>query len=162
MATQPRVVGAPCLLAFVACVLGRFVRAHELVGHGVEGASEKAHLVRAAVRRTQPPFSANVVAQAAALESLRHRDRLRERVLRNDAERRQLSDGLTQRGITHAASQTNFVLMRTEEDPAEVVDGLLREGVIVRQLGPDVRVTVGTTDENTLFLKALDGLGVGA
>lgn len=116
----------------------------------------------AAVRRTQPPFSANVVAQAAALESLRHRDRLRDRVRRNDAERRQLSDGLSQRGITHAVSQTNFVLMRTEEDPAEVVDNLLREGVIVRRLGSDIRVTVGTADENTRFLKALDGLGSGA
>jgi histidinol-phosphate aminotransferase len=114
----------------------------------------------AALRRTQAPFSANVLAQVAALEAIRHEDRIGERVVENETGRRQLSDGLDERGIEHAPSQANFVALWTRDDPAEVAARLLSLGVIVRRLGPLLRVSVGTEAENGRFLDALDEIGV--
>jgi histidinol-phosphate/aromatic aminotransferase/cobyric acid decarboxylase-like protein len=46
------------------------------------------------------------------------------------------------------------------DESAEVADRLLKEGVIVRPMGPIIRVTVGTEGENRRFLRALDAVGV--
>ena len=95
----------------------------------------------------------------AALESLAHDEQLTERVDANTAGRLQLEDGLTERGIEYAPSQANFVAMMADES-ADAADRLLKEGVIVRPMGPIIRVTVGTEDENRRFLRALDAVGV--
>ncbi len=111
------------------------------------------------LRKTQPPFSANTLAQAAALEALRHDEQVKERREANTAGRNQIEAGLAERGIDYASSQANFIAMRVDGDPKEVSDRLLREGVIVRPMGSLIRVTVGTEDENARFLKALDDIG---
>ncbi|MCH8900547.1 MAG: histidinol-phosphate transaminase [Acidobacteria bacterium] len=113
----------------------------------------------AKLKTTQPPFSASSIAQVAALESLAHDEQLTERVDANTAGRLQLEDGLTERGIEYAPSQANFVAMMADES-ADAADRLLKEGVIVRPMGPIIRVTVGTEDENRRFLRALDAVGV--
>ncbi|MCH8990927.1 MAG: histidinol-phosphate transaminase [Acidobacteria bacterium] len=113
----------------------------------------------AKLKTTQPPFSASSIAQVAALESLAHDEQLTERVDANTAGRLQLENGLTERGIEYAPSQANFVAMMADES-AEAADRLLKEGVIVRPMGPIIRVTVGTEDENRRFLRALDAVGV--
>ncbi|GMQ86754.1 MAG: histidinol-phosphate transaminase [Acidimicrobiia bacterium] len=115
----------------------------------------------AKLKTTQPPFSTNSVAQVAALESLAHDGHLAERVDSNTAGRLQLEHGLTERGIEHAPSQTNFVAMATDES-AELAHRLLEQGVIVRPMGPIIRVTVGTEEENRRFLRALDAVGFGS
>ena len=113
----------------------------------------------AGLRRTQPPFSASSVAQVAALEALAHDDQVKARVEANTAGRIQLEEGLAERGIDYAASQANFIGVRLADDPKEVADRLIEEGVIVRPLGSIMRVTVGTEEENRRFLKALDDIG---
>lgn len=113
----------------------------------------------AKLKTTQPPFSASSIAQVAALESLAHDEQLTERVDANTAGRLQLENGLTERGIEYAPSQANFVAMMADES-ADAADRLLKEGVIVRPMGPIIRVTVGTEDENRRFLRALDAVGV--
>jgi len=112
------------------------------------------------LRTTQPPFSANTIAQAAALESLAHDDRMAEHADANTAGRAQLESGLDDRGIAYAPSQANFIAMKVSDDPKELSDRLLREGVIVRPMGSIIRVTVGTEDENRQFLEALDEVSV--
>jgi len=114
----------------------------------------------ASLRRTQPPFSANTIAQIAALESLAHDDRLAEHAEANTAGRVLLESGLAERGIEYAPSQANFIAMRVADDSKEFADLLLKEGVIVRPMGSIIRVTVGTDDDNRRFLKALDDVGV--
>lgn len=108
------------------------------------------------LRRGQVPFSVNSIAQAAALAALNCRDELRQRVIDNAAAREQLEKGLADLGIEFVSSQTNFVLIRSIADPAGVVGSLLRQGIIVRALGPHLRVTIGTPAENGRFLTALD------
>jgi histidinol-phosphate aminotransferase len=55
----------------------------------------------------------------------------------------------------------NFVFVEVGDDARPVFDALLREGVIVRPLAPfgapgAIRVTVGTPEENELFVAALE------
>jgi histidinol-phosphate aminotransferase len=61
----------------------------------------------------------------------------------------------------------NFVYVETGEDSRAVFDRLLREGAIVRPLGPfgadnAMRVTVGTREENEFFGSALERVLQGA
>jgi len=64
-------------------------------------------------------------------------------------------------GAKSYASQTNFVLFQVE-DAVRVFEGLLAEGVLIRNVSnprslPNaLRVTVGTTQENERFVKALE------
>ncbi len=108
------------------------------------------------LRRAQVPFSVNSVAQAAALAALDATESLRDRVATNAAARSSLEEGLAQRGIDYTPSQANFVLLRPDGNAAELADRLLHRGVIVRPMGPFIRVTVGTAAENDQLLAALD------
>ncbi len=108
------------------------------------------------LRRAQVPFSVNSVAQAGAQAALACSDRLQERVSANAAARSHLEAGLGERGLDYIPSQTNFVLYRPEGDVGALHDSLLHQGVIVRPMGPFLRITVGTQEENDRLLAALD------
>jgi histidinol-phosphate aminotransferase len=110
------------------------------------------------VRRTQAPFSVTSVGQAAAREALRHPDRVAARVIANDLGRSFLLDGLSERGLSPGESEANFVYFEPVSDAATMGQRLLERGVIVRILGPGIRVTVGTEAENERFLAALDSV----
>jgi histidinol-phosphate aminotransferase len=108
------------------------------------------------LRKVQAPFSVNSIAQAAALASLDFEDRLEERVKANTTGRDEIEAALAARGLEFAPSQTNFVMFAPDHDPITLSDALLHEGVIVRPMGPWIRVTVGTPAENQRFFGALD------
>ena len=109
----------------------------------------------AQLRRAQVPFSVNSMAQVGAVASLEYPDRLVERVQGNATARTELEVGLADLGLDYIPSQTNFVLIRPEQDAAQLGEKLLLAGVIVRPMGPFLRVTVGTQRENRLLLEAL-------
>lgn len=112
----------------------------------------------AEMRRAQAPFTVTQVGQVGAVASLAHPDRLAIRVEDNARGRRLLLDGLADRGIPHADSQTNFVWFQSKaEDPRA---DYIQSGIIVRTFANNwVRVTVGTDDENRRFLSALSDIG---
>jgi histidinol-phosphate aminotransferase len=61
----------------------------------------------------------------------------------------------------------NFLTVDTRREGRDVFRLLLARGVIVRPLDPYgmpswLRVSIGTPEENTAFLSALDAVGVGA
>jgi histidinol-phosphate aminotransferase len=131
------------------------------VGYALAGSEE----FRTAVDQVRQPFFCNAVAQAAAVEALKHQDEVARRVERNLAERIGLEEGLRELGLEPADSQANFVWFDLGEsrDEPEVVRGLGQRGVLVRAggaLGRDgaLRVTVGTQAENERFLEALAAL----
>jgi len=118
-----------------------------------------------AVHQVRQPFVVNGVAQAAAIEALRHSDAVADRVERTVAARVEIDDGLERLGLTPAESQANFCWFDLPEDVEEatVVAGLSDRGVLVRAggaLGRDgaLRVTYGTTEQNQRFLAALGEL----
>ncbi len=143
-----------------------FSKAHGLcglrVGYGVGGREWVA-----AIDRVRQPFNTGVLAQAAAVESLRHDAELVRRVRAVVAERERMERALADAGIAFTPSQGNFILVspgdRPDPDGRSVHEQLLRRGVIVRDgaaLGCPgrLRVSVGTPDENTAFLEALTGV----
>jgi histidinol-phosphate aminotransferase len=117
---------------------------------------------RVAVDRVRQPFSVSTLAQAGAIEALRHVDELERRVERTAIERLHVDDELEGRGLTVADSEANFcwVSLGDREEEA-VMEGLATRGVMVRggkSLGADgfLRVTYGSREENNRFLAALD------
>jgi histidinol-phosphate aminotransferase len=119
---------------------------------------------RLAVDRVRQPFSVNALAQAAAVEALNHQDEVERRVEQNVVERVHVESELRERGLETTDSQANFSWVSLgDRDEDAIVDGLARQGVIVRAgkaLGETgrLRVTYGTRAENDRFLAALDGL----
>jgi histidinol-phosphate aminotransferase len=119
---------------------------------------------RLAVDRVRQPFSVNALAQAAAVEALNHQDEVERRVEQNVIERVYVESELGDRGLETTESQANFSWVSLgDRDEDEVVEGLARQGVIVRAgdaLGERgwLRVTYGTRAENDRFLAALDTL----
>ncbi len=136
-------------------VLRTFSKAYGLaglrIGYGV-GRPD----VLSVLRKPQRPFTVIEIAQRAAVASLDHQDELAARVKVNAAGREELEAALTARGIPHVASQTNFVLFTPPGDAHDTNEALLHRGVIVRTMAPNIRVSVGTPNENRRFIAALD------
>ena len=112
------------------------------------------------INRVREPFNVNHVAQSGALAALGDQEFLDRVVSLNTEEIRRLADGMAELGYEHVPSQGNFILMKTPNGGRELYDLLLHEGVIARPLAGyglhnHLRVTVGTKEENDVFLAAL-------
>jgi len=111
-------------------------------------------------RRIQLPFTVNTLGEVAAVEALRHQERVKERVERNAEAIAYLTASLRSRGVDVADSQTNFVYADFAGRATQVTGDLLRRGIIIRPVIPDgwLRITAGTPAENQRFVEALDSL----
>ncbi|MFM9225241.1 MAG: histidinol-phosphate transaminase [Actinomycetota bacterium] len=109
------------------------------------------------------PYHLDEFKPAATVAALRHVTEMNERVAIIRSERRRIEEGLAALGLEVFPSGANFVLFRTG-DARAVWNGLLAEGVLVRdcsgwdRLAGCLRVTVGTPEENGVFLGALAGV----
>ena len=108
------------------------------------------------------PYHLDTVTQEAGLLCLRHRAEMEDRAAAVVAERERLAGELAALPVRQWPSGANFILLRPlEHSGAEVWQALLDRSVLVRDcsswegLEDCLRVTVGTPDENTLFLEAL-------
>ena len=108
------------------------------------------------VDRVRQPFSVNALAQAAAAEALDHQDEVERRVERTAIERVHVESELARaRARRPRDSQANFSWVSLgDRDEDEIVDGLAKQGVIVRAgaaLGQEgwLRVTYGTRRRTT-------------
>jgi histidinol-phosphate aminotransferase len=116
-----------------------------------------------AVRRVHPPFSVNILAEEAGLAALKDACFLRKTLEVVRAGRIFLKKGLEALGCRVLPSQANFLLFQPPppHDPGRIFETLLANGLIIRHLAsgyelPDsLRVSVGTPEENALFLALL-------
>jgi histidinol-phosphate aminotransferase len=110
------------------------------------------------MNRVRAPFNVSGVAQAAAIAALSDTEHLENSRSHNLRERERLTRELTRLGLRVAPSQANFVLADVGRPARPVYDALLRRGVIVRPFGnlpTSLRITVGTSSENSRFLESL-------
>ena len=126
------------------------------VGYGVSSA-EMADILN----RVRPPFNVNSLALVAATAALDDEAHLARTLELTHQGMRQLISGLGELGLRHIPSVGNFVCVDLGRPAAPVYEALLREGVIVRPVAnygmPNhLRVTVGLSDENERFIKALE------
>jgi histidinol-phosphate aminotransferase len=112
--------------------------------------------------KIKPPYSVNVAAQVAALESLRARELLMANVQRIVAERERLYAELSRLpGVKPYPSAANFILCRLlRVDAADIAGQLAQRGILVRHYDKEgirdcLRITVGTPDQNNALLQAL-------
>jgi histidinol-phosphate aminotransferase len=118
--------------------------------------------VVAALERVALPYHLDAFKQAAGRAALRFVGEMEERVGLIVRERRRLLSAFGDLPVTAWPSQANFVLFRPEQRKAsEVWQGLLDRSILVRdisswpRLNGCLRVTIGTPEENTIFLDAL-------
>jgi histidinol-phosphate aminotransferase len=143
-------------------VLRTFSKAWGLAGLRVGYLVAEDPAVADAVRRTHVPFSVSTLAQAAAVAALASADEVRRRCAAVVAERERLTAALRERGLDVADSQANFVWLPLGERTAEVAAALEARAVITRPFaGEGIRVTVGTPEEDDVFLDALDDVRAG-
>jgi len=112
------------------------------------------------LNRVRQPFNVSHLALAAAEAVLDDRDYLQRSVELNRAGMQQLEQGLKLQGLGYIPSFGNFITVDMARPAQPVFEALLREGVIVRPLGPyrmpqHLRISIGLTEENDRFLRAL-------
>ncbi|WP_328311704.1 histidinol-phosphate transaminase [Streptomyces sp. NBC_00442] len=138
-------------------VLRTFSKAYGLAGLRV-GFAVAHEPVAAALRKTAVPFGVSQLAQDAAVASLRAEDELMGRVGSLVCERDRVYEGLVQQGWTVPETQANFVWLRLGERTVDFAAACEAAGVVVRPFaGEGVRVTIGESEANDLFLKVAEG-----
>ncbi|MFJ9719483.1 histidinol-phosphate transaminase [Streptomyces sp. NPDC101213] len=138
------------------CVLRTFSKAYGLAGLRV-GFAIAHEPVAAALRKTAVPFGVSQIAQEAAIASLQAEDELLGRVGSLVCERNRVVEGLRAQGWTVPETQANFVWLRLGERTAAFASACEQAGVVIRPfVGEGVRVTVGETEANDIFLEAAE------
>ena len=108
------------------------------------------------------PYHLDAFKQAATVAALSFTDEMETRVATIKSERSRIQNSLRELNLEVWESGSNFILFRASGKPAtEVWQSLLDQGVLVRdcsswpRLAGCLRVTVGTSDENSAFLQAI-------
>jgi histidinol-phosphate aminotransferase len=117
-----------------------------------------------AMRLVRLPYHLSALTQAAAVAALAHTAEMLAMVDDIKAQRDRLLVELPKIGYTAHESWANFVLFGAVDDPHDVFERLLAEGIIIRDLGipHHLRVTAGTEAETTEFLDALARISASA
>ncbi|MFZ5595411.1 MAG: histidinol-phosphate transaminase [Bacillota bacterium] len=141
-------------------VMRTFSKAYSLAGLRVGYLAASPGVVSELLRIKQP-FNVNSFSQLAARSVLKFRHLFRERIKMIVADRDILAERMKLiPGIKVYPSVANFILFEAGEDAAGVHRLLKERGVVIRFLsmpgrGDFLRVSVGTTAENEVFLKNL-------
>lgn len=111
--------------------------------------------------KVKQPYNLNVFSQAAACVVMENLPVFKERVERILEEREGLFTELSSLpGIKAFASQANFIMFQTPLPAEKIYSGLLARGILIRNvenrlLPRCLRVTVGTAEENRIFIEKL-------
>ena len=119
------------------------------------------------MNKLRPPFNTNSIAQNAALWALKDDEHVKRSREINEQGKRFLYKELDALSLKYVPTEANFiyVLLGQENLPCppllkggagELYNKLLRQGVIVRPVGPqEIRVTIGLPEENKRFIEAI-------
>ncbi|KAA0453502.1 MAG: histidinol-phosphate transaminase [Candidatus Thioglobus sp.] len=108
------------------------------------------------LNRIRQPFNVNNIAQSAAIAALKDGEFMRKSVAQNQSGLSQLAQGFDELGLEYIPSSANFIALKVT-DAKGLYHQLLQRGFIVRlvEMPNYIRVSVGTKNENGLFLNAL-------
>ena len=140
-------------------ILRTFSKAYGLaglrIGYGITGTN-----IASEMNKIREPFNTSSPAQAAALAALEDEEHIENSVRANADGKAYLYAELDKMGIVYVPTHANFIFillgMLPGVDAGELNNSLLKRGVIIRPMGENaVRVTIGTKEENSAFIKAL-------
>jgi histidinol-phosphate aminotransferase len=111
------------------------------------------------VNKVRLPFNLNSLSQAVAVKVLKNKKALKSYIKSIISERGRLFSEMAKiKGIKPYPSEANFILFRVKE-PDKIYKRLLKKDILVRNMSSVVnnclRVTVGTPEENRIFLNAM-------
>ena len=136
-----------------------FSKAYGLAGLRV-GYSLSSPQIADILNRVRQPFNNNSLALAAAEAALDDVDHISNTINSNAQGMLQLTEGFKKLGLGWIDSEANFVLVHLKQPGMPIYQALLSKGVIVRpvdnyELPDHLRISIGTEEENQLFLQAL-------
>ncbi|GAB4389836.1 MAG: histidinol-phosphate transaminase [Thermodesulfovibrionales bacterium] len=138
-------------------ILRTFSKIYGLAGLRIGYGVAKPEIIEE-MNKIRAPFNTGTLAQAAALAALSDREHVERSRAVNEEGKRYLYRELGALGVGHVPTEANFVYLLLEGRAGPVFEALLRQGVIVRPMGPDaIRVTVGLPEENRRFVEAFRG-----
>lgn len=111
------------------------------------------------VNKVRLPFNLNTLSQKVAAEALQDKKQMRSDIQLIISERKRLFEDMEKMdGIKPYPSDANFIFFKVE-DGDRTYRNLLKKGILIRNMKGIsegyLRVTVGTSKENTAFLKTL-------
>lgn len=114
-----------------------------------------------ALRLVRLPYHLSAFTQAAAIAALAHAPEMLAMVDDIKSQRDRMMVALAELGYTPLVSESNFVLFGGVENPRDVFEKLLADGIIIRDVGipGHLRVTAGSEAETTRFLESLAAIG---
>jgi len=113
------------------------------------------------MNRVRSPFNVTAPALAAGIAAVSDKAYIADMRAKNAVERQRLVQNLTKKGSIVVPSSTNFVLVKFGVEVAAVNAHLAARGLIVREVAgyglPEyLRISIGTTEENSILIDALD------
>lgn len=111
--------------------------------------------------RVRNSFSVSAIALAAGLAAIRDEDHIHRTVENNAEGAAWLLPQFAELGLRAVPTSANFIYFEVDEDANSFTKRMQAEGVIVRSLAPwgianGVRVTIGTPEQNQMFMRALN------
>lgn len=135
-------------------ILRTFSKAYGLAGLRIGYGISKPEIITE-LNKIREPFNTNSLSQVAALSALLDKAHLRKSIQISNEGKQYLYKALDEMGIKHVPSETNFIYIPLETDAATLYSAMLKEGVIIRPVGPkEIRVTIGLPEENQRFIEA--------
>jgi len=113
------------------------------------------------LHRVRQPFNVSRLAEAAGLAALEFAHEIAPLARETSAERERVRDEVLKLGFACPPSQANFLFVDLGNSDLDLFVALQRRKVIVRRLGQfgstrnSYRISIGTPDENDLFIRAL-------
>ncbi|WP_438351259.1 histidinol-phosphate transaminase [Paenibacillus sp. FA6] len=125
------------------------------IGYGVGNAK-----VIKLINQVREPFNTSRIAQAAAVAALQDQEFV-EKCKKLNAEGMVYLQGEFDRlGLSYLPAHGNFIMVDVRRPSGDVFQSLLRKGIIIRaghQKYPSyIRVSVGTPEQNTMFIQSLE------
>ncbi|MEK6673168.1 MAG: histidinol-phosphate transaminase [Nitrospirota bacterium] len=135
-------------------ILRTFSKIYGLAGLRIGYGIAKAGIVTE-MNKIRAPFNTGTMAQAAALGALDDDEHVRKSRGTNEEGKKYLYNELNNLGLEYVPTEANFIYMPVKDSMA-LYEKLLRDGVIIRPMGPNaVRVTIGLPEENKRFIEAI-------
>ncbi len=140
-------------------VLRTFSKIYGLAGLRIGYAMANEELIRYIIK-VKCLFNTSHLAQVGAMAALDDQEFINEGKRVNREGYQFLAEELNKLKIKFIPSVGNFILLIFQEDPYKLYEKLLRKGVIIRplkkwNLPQELRVTIGTYQQNLRFIKAL-------
>ncbi len=125
------------------------------VGYGVSN-----NQIADLLNRVRQPFNVNSMALAAATAALDDQNHIDKSVLLNKQGMQELIDAFSTLSLSYIPSAGNFISFDLGFEAVPIYTELLKQGVIVRpvvnySMPNHLRVTIGTSAENKIFINAL-------